>query len=544
MTADDASELSLFHLLQAIWRHKGKALACFVCVVGIAAVATLFWPKTYRSEGKLLVRLGRENMALDPTATLGATSVLAVQQTRENEINSIIEVIHSRVLIDKIVDAIGPEVILDTEPFRESPNDYAPGQRDISGVQKASYESSMEMVAAPREIGSDASSSGGAIRAAAIRRLIKSLNVEAARKSDVILITYDAPSPELAQGVVSRMIAFFLDEHIRLNRTPGAQAFLSKQTSDIRERLQAKENELRKLQDDTGLAEPQGQRTIVVNRIGRLEDDLLQVSTALSSAEAEVKQLKEQLESLPENQVTEQTVGMSNEAADGMRQQLYALQIREQELATKFTNDHPQLEQVRRQIAEAQVVLDHEQGSRTQTKTGPSKPYEAIKVQLLKAEPELAALRAKSERLQNQLKAETAARDKLNSDELQIARLQREVQLEEANYRKYSDSLEQARIDHAMAEGGKSNVSIVQPATFDLKPVKPNILMNLAAGVVLGALGGLGLALVAESKDDSIRHGDDLERYLDLPTLATLPRLHARQLQPLERVKLTDGART
>ena len=71
--------------------------------------------------------------------------------------------------------------------------------------------------------------------------------------------------------------------------------------------------------------------------------------------------LKDQLKSLPENQVTEQTVGMSNEAADGMRQQLYALQIREQELATKFTDDHPQLEQVRRQIAEAKTVLEREQ---------------------------------------------------------------------------------------------------------------------------------------------------------------------------------------
>jgi polysaccharide biosynthesis protein PslE len=541
MVAKVSSDISPLHLLKVIWRHKGKAIACFVCVVSAVAVATLYWPKTYRSEGKLLVRLGRENMAIDPTATLGATPMLAIQQTRENEINSIIEIIHSRVLIDKVVDAIGPAVILGSEPFHETASLDRSNPHNPQ-VQPASFDTP-----------SAAETSGGAasdaesrdpIRAAAIRRLSKSLNAEAARKSDVILISYDAESPELAQCIVQQMIQFFLEEHIRLNRTPGAQEFLSKQTNDIHQRLRDKENELRKLQDETGLAEPQGQRTIVVNRIGRLEDDLLQVSTALSSAEAGVKQLKEQLDSLPENQVTEQTVGMSNEAADGMRQQLYALQIREQELATKFTNDHPQLEQVRRQIAEAKAVLDREQGSRTQTKTGPSKPYEEIKVQLLKAEPELAALRAKSERLQNQLKTETAARDKLNSDELQIARLQREVQLEEANYRKYSDSLEQARIDHAMAEGGKSNVSIVQPATFDLKPVKPNVGMNLAAGLALGALAGLGLAFAAESWDDSLRTSDDLERHLDLPTLATLPRLKPRQLHPVEKVGPTNGVRS
>jgi polysaccharide biosynthesis protein PslE len=226
-----------------------------------------------------------------------------------------------------------------------------------------------------------------------------------------------------------------------------------------------------------------------------------------------------------------------------MRQQLYALQIREQDLATKFTDDHPQLEQVRRQIAEAKAVLEREQAPRTQTKTGPSKPYEEMKVQLLKAEPELAALRAKSERLQNQLNSERAARDKLNNDELRIARLEREVQLQEANYRKYSDSLEQARIDHAMAEGGKSNVSIVQPATFDLKPVKPSVLLNLSAAVVLGTLVGLGLAFAAESWDDSLRTGDDVQRHLNLPTLATLPRWKPGQLHPIEKATPAEEAR-
>ncbi len=367
MPAVTQSEISLLHLAHVIWRHKGKMLACFVAVVGLATVAALFWPKTFRSEGKLLVRLGRENMAIDPTATIGATPMLTFQPSRENEINSIIEIMHSRVLIEKVVDAIGPEVL-------------------------------MESSTSPTLLSDDGSSSSSAlVRAAAIRMLSKSLNVEAARKSDVVLISYDAGSPALAQNVVSRMIEFFLEEHVRLNRTPGAQEFLAKQTAEIRQRLQDKETDLRKLQDETGLADAAAQRTIVVNRIGRLEDDLLQASTALSSIEAEVARLQEQLKSLPEQQVHEQTVGMPNQAADGMRQQLYALEMREQELATKFTDDHPQLQQVRSQIADAQAVLNHEQGPRTETKTGPGKHFEEMKLQLLKAQPELASLHAKAD---------------------------------------------------------------------------------------------------------------------------------------------------
>ena len=104
-------------------------------------------------------------MAIDPTAIIGATPMLTVQPSRENEINSIIEIMHSRVLVEKVVDAIGPEVL-------------------------------MESGTSPTLLPDDGSSSSSAlVRAAAIRMLSKSLNVEAARKSDVVLISYDAGSP-------------------------------------------------------------------------------------------------------------------------------------------------------------------------------------------------------------------------------------------------------------------------------------------------------------------------------------------------------------
>ena len=41
-------------------------------------------------------------------------------------------------------------------------------------------------------------------------------------------------------------------------------------------------------------------------------------------------------------------------------QQLYTLQLREKELASKVTNDHPQLQEVRQQIAQAEAVLSKE----------------------------------------------------------------------------------------------------------------------------------------------------------------------------------------
>src|SRR5262245_31017477 len=99
MIAAPHAENPLRAAMRVPWRHKGKCIAFFVTVVALGVAATFLMPKTYRSEGKLLLRLGRENMAIDPTATVGNSSMVMMQPTRESEINSVIEVFNSRVLM-------------------------------------------------------------------------------------------------------------------------------------------------------------------------------------------------------------------------------------------------------------------------------------------------------------------------------------------------------------------------------------------------------------------------------------------------------------
>src|SRR5437870_1285276 len=98
---------------RVFYRHKGKMLLFFLTAVACVAAFTLLSPRAYRSQAKLFVRLGRENATLDPTATFGQTRVVAVPQSRENEINTAVEILKSRVLLEKVVDAVGPEAILD-----------------------------------------------------------------------------------------------------------------------------------------------------------------------------------------------------------------------------------------------------------------------------------------------------------------------------------------------------------------------------------------------------------------------------------------------
>src|SRR5439155_613566 len=110
----------------------------------------------------------------------------------------------------------------------------------------------------------------------ATARLMKKLEVEAVKKSNVISIAYEGPSPNVSQAVVATLVDLYLAQHVRLNRTPGAHQFLSDQTAQLRAKLTRAEEDLGKLKSDTGLTSVDVQRQLLVNRLGKLEDDLLQ----------------------------------------------------------------------------------------------------------------------------------------------------------------------------------------------------------------------------------------------------------------------------
>src|ERR1044071_8991887 len=90
-----------------LWRHRFKAAAIFLMTFGAAIGATIIMKPRFRSESQLFVRLGRENVASDPTATLTDDQrVVTTAQIRETEINSVVAILSSRSIIESVVDQI------------------------------------------------------------------------------------------------------------------------------------------------------------------------------------------------------------------------------------------------------------------------------------------------------------------------------------------------------------------------------------------------------------------------------------------------------
>ncbi len=153
-------------------------------------------------------------MSLDPTATVASTPILAVQQSRENEINSVIEILRSHSLLEKVAASIGPDAVLERvawNPTESQKSDTSNKLQPASATADASASGADSTDSAAHD--APATPSSPALEDA-VRRLSKSLNAEAVRKSNVVAITYDAHNPALAQAIVDRLIAYFLEDYI------------------------------------------------------------------------------------------------------------------------------------------------------------------------------------------------------------------------------------------------------------------------------------------------------------------------------------------
>jgi len=209
-----------------------------------------------------------------------------------------------------------------------------------------------------------------------------------------------------------------------------------------------------------------------------------------------------------------------------MRTRLFELQLKEQDLLSKYPESNVLVQDVRRQIVEARKLQEKEKKdpSKIQNITrGINSNQQTLNLALHSEKVGFASLQSQSRVLQDQLNATRRELEDLNNTEFRMANLQREMSMQEAKYRKYSENREQARIDQALETNKVSNITIVQPAVAFSDPVRPQPLRYLVLGFFLAIIVGLGVAFFSEFLDHSLKTPQDVEAKLKLPLLGSRP---------------------
>lgn len=503
----DAPSLSASDLVEILFHHKKKLVLFPALVFALGVVVILFFPRTYRSEAKLFLQVGRESVGLDPTATTGQTMSL-MQSGRDDEVKSAIDILSSRGIIGQVVDQVGPDVVL--------------GRTGV-GVGKPSPVADAISGAIGRVVMLIKSIDPISDREEAIIRVERKLKIHAERDSTVILVRFDAKTPKLAQAVCDATVSVYQAEHMRIHRNADSSAFFEDQRNLLQGQLNEAVANVRTAKNEMGLATIEGRRSTLESQLSEIQLEAFRTHQELATAQARIDDLKKQVTAVPERLIASKT-RIPNEGRDLKAEQLYALQMKAMDLKARYSESHPLVVAIEQQIRDADEVLNADMKERLQTTDDVNPIHRQLSLELKQQLNLTAGLKARLGQVRQQERAVLKEIKQLNDYEVQLDELEREESIARTKFFQYAESLEEARIDQRMAHARISNVSIPQPATLAEKPVSPSKLLVGLATIVLAVGGTASLILVSEQLNDKLRSGEEVERLLDLPVFAAIPR--------------------
>ncbi len=499
------STLRISDVLQVLHRQRKKIAWFSGTVLAVTVAVIVFWPRTYESEAKLFVRLGRENVTLDPTATTG--QVVSIQSSRELEMQSVIELLESRFVAAGVVEQIGAETILESGA--------GSGMSNVIGGAVGTAFGLFDFDGEPDE---------NKVKEAAIDSVMGALHATSPNRSAVVNITCQATNPEFAQVLTSTIVDVYRNEHSRLNRTARSDEFFEQQTKLIDNQLQKTAGELRDAKNERGIGSVESHLIFLESQKSEVEQERLRNARLLSEAKARRQALQASLKSLDPEQLTARTEGLPNGAADDMRQQLYTLEIKERELLSLYPETHPLVVAVRRQVENVREIYSGEAGTRSQSTFSANPTYTALDLQASQNAVDIDAFEALNQSLNTQYDAIVSDLKELNDYSVRLKDLELKRELLEQSYRTYAENLEQARIGAELESEQITNVNVAQEAPLVVVPASPNKRLTACLGLLIAVFGGVAVGLFAEQLEQRLRSPAQVEAALGVPVLATIPR--------------------
>jgi polysaccharide biosynthesis transport protein len=112
----------------------------------------------------------------------------------------------------------------------------------------------------------------------------------------------------------------------------------------------------------------------------------------------------------------------------------------------------------------------------------------------------------------------------LSQKQLEYSRIFRNYEVIEEEVQNIQKEIQKAKTAEAMDTYKLANIEIIDRARVPKSPISPDILFNIFVGALLGILLGLGLAFIKDRMDHTLKSVEDVERYLNLTVLGSLPR--------------------
>lgn len=487
----EPSTFTVQNALLAAFKHKWLIIICTLIGLIAAAGVWFFYPVPYASQAKLLVRYVLERSAVDPVESANT----AGRRNPDTVVASEVEILRSWDLAMQVAEAIGVKRLLPE-------------------------------------------SNGKAPIEAAAATISAGLDVGAAKNSNIIIVIYTNPRPDLAVAVLNELINRYFIKHLEVHRSAGAFDFVSQQTDAVKARLSQTEDALKALKAKAGVLSLTDSTNTLTTEMARVEDQLRTAQGELAEQQARVKQIEEGAGM--SSSVAALTGVKGNAAAPGASPaatatppssdvseyqavitRLTQLRQSQMEMLTKYTPNNVLVKMNQQHIDDLEIQKrDLEKKYPDLVKTA---PLNHGQMDLASERARLVGISAKLEDLKSRYVALQERLKQLADLGPQIAALERSKELEETNYKYFEGTLEKARVDEALDPSKMPNISAVQ------RPSPPGVVTKLRDKIALGLAGG-GVAfgfLFALTRElllnRSVRRRDELELRLRAPVMVAIP---------------------
>lgn len=333
------------------------------------------------------------------------------------------------------------------------------------------------------------------------------VDVNQSRNTSLIEITVFSKEPELAATIANEIAEVYRNNRLSVKELVSKEgiARMEEELAEQNKAIEAVQQELDRLKNELKISdayvegmmsatmEPETVRRMEMEK-NRAESEAIQYESLLNELKSKtgLDQLKTISFATPGTQIPELT-------RDYYRT--------EQALAEKSPNlgpEHPEIQQLAGLKAKIESQLQREVDSVMQ----------GLEAQVRASRERVAEL----EKAVKQAKEEEILAAQLNRPYFDAKR-----QLE--NMRRIRDAI-QLRMIQEMVDSNMPKESIVQITDIaepDTKPVKPKKPVNIALGVIVGLVLGIGMAFFIEYLDTSVKTIDDVEKSLQAPVLGVIP---------------------
>jgi polysaccharide chain length determinant protein (PEP-CTERM system associated) len=473
-------DVDLAKIVSILHRRKVLIAAVFVVAASLAGYLAVTLPNVYESSALILITPQKL-----PTSYVHSTVTLSVEQ----RIRTIIEQILSRSRLENII----------------------------------------------REFGLYSASTSRTAMEDRIARLRKAIRTEV-RRNDTLQLSFETENPDTAMQVTARLASLFIDENLKVReqQAMGTTVFINAEADRLRKELEEQEAKVNLYKAQHRFELPE-QLDANLRTLQQLRAEL-QVNIARLSA------LRERKASLEQQAAEAETLGIvglgktqvGTEQPESRWQQIQSRKTQIEILLSKYSEKHPDVIRLKHEIqaleAEARSLESKAKESGPAVVDLPERSLrQTLAAQIAELNSEINSIQSANEQLRGHIATYQARTDGTPIRSIELTKITRTYEI---TLRKYQDLLAKS-LDSQLSENMEKNqkgeqFQIVDPANFPQKPARPNRLQILLMGLLAGLGGGVGLVFLLENLDNSFRSGDELNDYVNLPLLATIPAMVTR----------------